>query len=331
MKIEVRSFTDEMLPQAGELLAKRHKRNHEQLPLLPARFDDPQIAVQAVGSTWESKAKSGYAAFREGAMIAYLIGEYTTQYWGRCGYAYLPGYALAEDENAAVMQDLYARLGDDWVKNGVFNHGIYISAADANVVESLFDIGFGRERADAILDLRSLEIPKLKLPGDFKIRRSSAEDSARMEELSDIIWRHQSRMPRWHPARLEDLPELAEGWSEIAHEPDWRIWLAVNGEETLGCAGFCVKPESDNALLVPPKSAYLSIAATKETARGRGIAAALTWHGLESLRAEGFEFCLTDWQTANLLASRTWPRFGFETVAYRLARTINPMIAWAKG
>ena len=331
MKIEIRSFTDEMLPQAGELLAQRHKRNHAQLPLLPARFDDPQIAVQAVGFTWESKAKNGFAAFREGAMIAYLIGEYSTQYWDRCGYVYLPGYALAEGESATIIQDLYARLGDDWVKNGVFNHGIYVSAADEDVVESLFGIGFGRERIDAILDLRSLEIPKLKIPGDFEIRRSSAEDSARMAELSDIIWRHQSRMPRWHPFLLEELPDLAEGWSEIAHEPDWRIWLAVNGEETLGCAGFSVKPESDDAMLVPPKSAYLSIAATKEAARGRGIVGALTWHGLESLRAEGFEFCLTDWQTANLLASRTWPRFGFETVSCRLTRMINPMIAWAKG
>jgi hypothetical protein len=151
-----------MLPQAGELLAQRHKRNRAQLPFLPARFDHPQIAVKAVGSKWESKAKNGYAAFREGAMIAFLIGEYTTQYWDRCGHVYLPGYVLAEGESAMILQDLYARLGDDWVKNGVFYHGIYVSAADEDIVESLFDVGFGRERIDAILDLRSLEIPKLK-------------------------------------------------------------------------------------------------------------------------------------------------------------------------
>lgn len=65
-------------------------------------------------------------------------------------------------------------------------------------------------------------------------------------------------------------------------------------------------------------------------ARGRGIMSALTWRGLEHARNEGYEFCVTNWQTANLSASRTWPRFGFQTAAYRLARTINPMSAWAK-
>lgn len=331
MKVEIKSFTEEMILSAGKLLAQRHKRNRMNFPLLPVRFEDPQVAAKAVSALWGTKRKNGYAAFRAGKMIAYLIGEYTDQYWGRCGYVYLPGYAVAEGEGATIIQDLYAQLGDDWVKNGVFSHGVYVSAADLNVIESLFDIGFGKERADAVLDLRSVEIPRAKPSGTFAIRRSGAEDSARMAQISDTIWRHQSRTPRWHPFLLEDLPDLAEGWSEIAHDPDWRTWLAVSGEETLGCVSFCVKPESDDALLVPPKSVYLSIAATIEAARGRGIAAALTWHGLECLRAEGFDVCLTDWQAANLLASRTWPRFGFETVAYRLAREINPMIAWARG
>lgn len=37
MKIEINSFTEEMLPHAGELLAQRHKRNRAGFPLLSAR------------------------------------------------------------------------------------------------------------------------------------------------------------------------------------------------------------------------------------------------------------------------------------------------------
>ena len=44
---------------------------------------------------------------------------------------YLPGYALADDENITILQDLYALLGDDWVRNGCFNHYLYIGYAAA--------------------------------------------------------------------------------------------------------------------------------------------------------------------------------------------------------
>ena len=136
-------FTESMLTDAGRLLAQRHARNRKSLPLLPQRFEDPQVAVKAVQVLWQKQLKAGFAAFRDGKMVAYLIGENTTHPWGRCGYVYLPGYALAEDENPVIIQDLYALLGDGWVKRGCFNHYLYISAADAAILNALFELGFG--------------------------------------------------------------------------------------------------------------------------------------------------------------------------------------------
>ena len=95
-------------------------------------------------------------------MTAYLLGDFTVQPWGRCGYVYLPGYALAEGESVTTIQDLYALLGEDWVKKGIFSHGLYISAADADVIDALFEIGFGKERVDALMDLRTAPSLKLK-------------------------------------------------------------------------------------------------------------------------------------------------------------------------
>src|SRR6478736_7457597 len=116
MKTEYLSFTEEMIPDAAILLAKRHKRNREKLSLLPARFEDPEATAKAVEALWKEKFKSGYAVFRAGKMVAYLFGETTTHPWGRAGYVYLPGYALLEGESPAFIQDLYALLGDDWVQ-----------------------------------------------------------------------------------------------------------------------------------------------------------------------------------------------------------------------
>lgn len=330
MAIEIKPFTEEMLPLAGELLAQRHKRNRASFPLLPTGFEENRIAEAAVRSGWQGNFKRGYAAFRNGRMIAYVIGENVTQPWGRCGYAYLPGYALADGESAAVLQDLYARLGDDWVRLGVFSHGLYVSAADADVVQALFDIGFGKERVDAMLDLRTLDIPKVDSPAGVLIRRAGKGDNEHLGNLSHIIMEALSNPPYWHPTIPEDYPELREGWSELADEAEWKVWLALENEEALGCVGFVQKKEEDADLLAAPKTVYLSVAATTEKARGRGIANILTWRGLEEARNDGFEICYTNWISPNFLASRYWPRFGFKNVGYRLSKRVDPMISWTR-
>jgi predicted N-acetyltransferase YhbS len=84
-------------------------------------------------------------------------------------------------------------------------------------------------------------------------------------------------------------------------------------------------------MLLSPHTIYLATAATKPEGRNRGIANILTWRGLEEARREGFEICLVNWVSPNLLAARYWPRFGFQEVAYRLSKQVNPMIAWARG
>jgi len=338
MKVELKSFTAEMIPEAGSLLAERHKRNRTRLPLLPARFEDSQVAVKAVEALWQKKFKNGYAAFRDGKMSAYLLGDYSIQTWGRCGYVYLAGYALAEGENIATLQDLYSLLGEDWVRKGIFSHNLYISAADANIVEAFFDLGFGKERVDALLDLSTIAIPKIEEPSGVSIRLAGKGDNDHLGSLSDVIFRSLANAPYWHPTIPEDWEELREGWSELADEKEWKVWLALDNhkrsspmEEALGTVGFRPEEEDVTSMLASPRTMYLSVAATKPQARGRGISTALTWRGLEQSREDGFDICYTNWISPNLLASRFWPRFGFKDVAYRLAKQVNPMIAWTKG
>lgn len=337
MKAEYLPFTEEMIPDAGTLLAKRHACNRQKLPLLPARFEDPQIAAQAVKALWKEKLRNGYAAFRDRKMVAYLIGESTTNPWGRAGYVYLPGYAFADEESPAVIQDLYSLLGDDWVKKGCFDHYLYISAADQDVLKALFDLGFGKERVDALLDFRSLTIPEVEEPAGVTFRRAGSGDHEHLGSLSDVIFRALAKAPYWHPTVPEYWDELHEGWSELADDKEWMVWLAVEGdqrsspvENALGTVGFRSEEESDTQMLASPQTLYLSVAATKPEARGRGISTVLTWYGLEQARKEGYEICHTNWISPNLLASRFWPRFGFKDAAYRVAKRISPMIAWAR-
>ena len=330
MSIEILPFTNEMIPDAGKLLANRHAANRKILPLLPARFEETETATKAVETLCLEKYNKGYAAFRNGRMTAYLFGKTSTNPWGRAGTVYLPGYAVAEEENPALLQDLYSRLGADWVKRGCFDHYLYISAADQPVISALFDIGFGKERVDALMDFRTLEIPEVEEPTGVTIRKAGTGDNAHLGGLSNVIFRALANPPHWHPTVPEDWDELHEGWSELADDKEWTVWLALEKDNALGTVGFRPEEEADSQLLVSPRTLYLSVAATKPQARGRGISTVLTWHGLEQARQEGFEVCYTNWISPNLLASRFWPRFGFKDAAYRLAKKVNPMIAWAR-
>jgi len=330
MKTEYKLFTEAMHSEAGKLLASRHKDNRARLALLPERFEETAAALKAVQAVWNERFKRGYAAFRDGRMIAYLLGHFTVQPWGRCGYVQLPGYALAEGEDTAIIQDLYALLGEDWVNSGVFSHGLYVSTADSHIVESWFDIGFGKERVDALLDLRTLTFPKAETPAGIEIRRAGSSDGDHLAGLSNIISHTLANGPYWHPTVPEDYQELRVGWFQLAENKDWTVWLAFEGEEAVGAAGFTTQVESDRDMLASPRNVYLSVAATKPEARRYGISTALTWHGLEQSLQDGFEICYTNWISPNLLASRHWPGYGFKEAAYRLSKRIDPQIAWTR-
>ena len=330
MKTELLPFTNEMIADAGKLLAHRHACNRERLPLLPERFEQTDVATKAVETLWQEKYKAGYAAFRDGRMIAYLIGQTSTNPWGRSGTVYLPGYAAAEEEHPAVIQDLYALLGDLWVKKGCFDHYLYVSAADTGVIAALFDVGFGKERVDALLDLRSLEIPEAEEPVAITVRRAGHGDNAHLGSFSNVIFRALAKPPYWHPTLPEDWDDLYEGWSELPDDKEWTVWMALEKEETYGTVGFRPEAETDTQMLASPRTIYLSVAATKPQARGRGISTVLSWHGLRHAQQEGYEICYSNWISPNFLASRFWPRFGFKDAAYRLGKKVNPMIAWTR-
>jgi ribosomal protein S18 acetylase RimI-like enzyme len=330
MNIEIIPFHDDLIAQAGELLAARHRRDRSALPELPARFEDPQTASAAITALWHKPRATGSAAMKDGQLMGYMIGETVIDsLWGRSAWVRPAGMGLAAGQEAGLMRHLYAATSARWVDYGIFFHFAVTPVPNAELVQAWFSLSFGIEQVHALLDLNRLEDQAFPNPAGLKIRRAGPQDREALADLSEIIWRHQVQSPVWGIHMPES--EERQGWVELADDPTVTVWLAFLQGEAVASQGYFPSEASADDLLIPEHCARMTIAATRETVRGRGIQLALTRHGLLQARQAGYRFVETDWRSANLEAAHFWPRRGFRPVAYRLVRRIDPRIAWARG
>jgi ribosomal protein S18 acetylase RimI-like enzyme len=332
MKFEIVPFDAGLIPQAAVLLAERHRRDRAVLPELPPRFEDPAAARAAIEATWRRTHGDGVAALHGGQLLGYLIGDMALDpVWGRSAWVRLAGCALAAGQSAELVRDLYAVLGARWVTFGCFAHFALVPTADPALVHAWFALTFGIEQVHALLALDGLDLSTPAPPRGVEIRRAGPQDRETLADLSDVIWRHQVQAPVWGIHLPEDEAEARAGWADLGDDPTVTVWLALRQGQVVGCQGYFPAEPSDDDLLLPEQCTRLTIAGTRETARGQGIGQALTRHGLAHARDSGYRYCETDWRSTNLLSSRFWPRQGFRPVAYRLVRRIDPRIAWANG
>lgn len=323
-------FQTDMLKPAGDLLAQHQRLLRATQPELPARFDEPEQAALAVADAWQRPFAAGVAAFEHDRLVGYLIGDMVfDQIWGRAGWVRLAGCALAADQSPELLKDLYQALGVRWVAFGCFHHLALLPAAAPNLVGAWFDLSFGIQQVHALAPLSDLALPPVERPPTLEIRQAGPADRAAVAGMYRVIRDHLTAAPVWGIALPEDEEEIRSGWAGMVDDAGMTVWLAWQHEQALSMAAYERLDPAEINLLAPAGCVELVVAATVAAARGRGIGSALTHHGLTHAQQAGFTTCLTDWRSTNLLAARFWSRWGFRPVAYRLARQIDPRIAWA--
>ncbi|HSM38333.1 MAG TPA: hypothetical protein VK838_03305 [Candidatus Limnocylindrales bacterium] len=82
---------------------------------------------------------------------------------------------------------------------------------------------------------------------------------------------------------------------------------------------------------MPDDNMKLASTTTFPAARRRGVATALVRTVLEHAAAIGAGWCVTDWRTSRLRASRSWTALWFRRTRLRLERSLDERIAWADG
>jgi GNAT superfamily N-acetyltransferase len=346
MSFHIIPFTEDLLPAAGTLLAQRCRRDRLVLPELPDRFEDPAVAATAVQAGLDREHASGVAALDGDNLLGYLLGDLVIDsVWGRSAWVRLAGCALAPGQSPELARDLYAALAKSWVAAGCFTHIALMPTSDPALLQSWYALSFGIEQVYGLAALPRLDLSFAPPPSGVEIRlaqpslpqvrnlreahpEAPLDDRQALTSMYDLIWRTNVDSPVWGLHLPENDSELRLAYGDLVEDPQATVWLAFQDGEPAGFQVYFPGEPGDDALLISDDCSVLEVAGTRPQHRGQGIGSALTRRGLAHAQAGGHRLCLADWRSANLLASRFWPRQGFRPAAYRLARRVDPRIAW---
>jgi GNAT superfamily N-acetyltransferase len=315
-RLELRCFSDEFLPHAGELLAERHRAHRAAEPLLPSRYENAEAAAAEVATLARSEGASGAVAIRGSRVVGYLLGvRKSDEIWGTNVWVETAGHAV---EVAEGLRDLYGAAAARWLEEGRDRHYALVPATDPALLDAWSRVGFGHQHAYGIR-----EVPEAAWPEG--VRRAEERDLDALVELAPLLQDHQSLSPVFggglpeeseDELRAEILDDLAKAEvGDLVADHDGRI-----------VGAFQIVPvelSSVHAGLARPEgAALLGWAATRPDVRGSGAGLALTEAAFAWARERGHETMVTDWRVTNLLSSRFWPARGFRESFLRLYRRI---------
>jgi len=315
-RLEIRPFSAEFVPSAGELLAERHRAHRAPEPLLPERYEIASAAAAEVESLLAAEGSSGAVAFHGGRVVGYVLGtRKDDEIWGANVWIESAGHAVAEPED---LRDLYAAAAELWLEEERPRHYVLVPASDRGLVDAWWRSGFGQQHAHGIR-----EVPDTAWPDGT--RRASEDDVPALIELYPVLSEHQVRAPVFAPVRSGPSEEemRAEILEDLANEQVGDI-VAEQDARVVGAFQLVpVELSSVHAGLARPDgSVLLNWAATLPGVRGSGAGVALTEAAFAWAREQGYETMTTDWRVTNLLSSRFWPRRGFRETFLRLYRHI---------
>jgi GNAT superfamily N-acetyltransferase len=319
-RLELLPFDESHVPDAGRLLANRHRAHRRAEPLLPARHEDSVVCADEVSAALALEDASGAVAVRGGRVVGYLLGApKSADAWGPNVWVESAGLAAEEAED---LRDLYAAAAARWVDEGRTAHYVLVPAHDPAVVGAWFRLAFGHQHTHAVREVPTGPAPT---PAHLVVRRAVREDVPDLARLDLELPLHQGLAPTFSAGELGSYEESLADWEEDFDDPDFATFVAEHDGRVVGSAVGCPleKSSSNDGLARPANAGFLGFAAVFPADRGLGAGRALGEAVLDWSREQGHACAVTDWRATNLLSSRAWPALGYRPTFLRLHRLLG--------
>jgi GNAT superfamily N-acetyltransferase len=313
-------FGAQHLPDAGALLAGRHRAQRLVEPLLDPAYEEPERATVEVTALWETEGASGAVAVRGDEVAGFVLGAPRDASWGPNVWVEPAGHAAVEPE---LLRDLYAAAAERWVADGRTSHYAVVPATDPAVVDAWFRLGFGHQHVHAIREPWPADAV-VEVPPGLTLRAPTRGDIDALALIDVALPAHQARSPVFSLLPLPSVEEARAEYETDFDDPRFATFVVEHEGEVVGASVGCPIEVSSGhkSLTLPPGAGFLGFAAVLPEHRGLGAGRVLGDAVLAWSRDEGHPSVVTDWRMTNLLASRTWPRLGFRPTFLRLFRAI---------
>jgi GNAT superfamily N-acetyltransferase len=315
-RLEIRPFSEEFVPHAGELLAERHRAHRRAEPLLPERYEAPAAAAEQVGALAQGDGASGVVGLRGSRVVGFLVGtRKSDERWGPNIWVEAAGHAAEAPED---VRDLYGAAAARWVEEERVRHYALVPASERPLVEAWSRLSFGVQHAFGIRELEATAWPE-------GVRLAEERDVDELVVLTPLLVEHQALSPVFGIGVPRETAEEIRA-DIVADLPKSEIGDLVAESDGRLVGAFQVVPVEMSsvhaALAAPEGAALLGWAATRPDVRGSGTGLALTRASFAWAWEQGYTTMVTDWRVTNLLASRFWPARGFRESFLRLYRHI---------
>ncbi len=312
--MEFMTFSQEHAEQAAALVHQAYERERATAPLLPTVKSDvftaeiEQLCADGLG----------FAAVRDGELVAFIAGFRVERFFGTADGVYIPvyGHGAQAEHRISLYRALYAHAAQNWVDRGLTSHVITMLTHDDALVQAWFHMGFGLRCVDAIRPPAPVEAPD----NGLKVRLLTPEDADAILPLHREHQGYYHRSPLFMPYRADATAEWMRQWLE---QPDHHIWAAFDGAQPVSYMQVKHGGEtfvSDDAAMRNICGAY-----TLPEARGRGVATLLLRHICAWMAEQGFTRLGVDFESFNPLGSAFWFKH-FTPFTYSLTRRVDERI-----
>ncbi|MDV6379452.1 GNAT family N-acetyltransferase [Sporosarcina sp. GW1-11] len=323
-------FEEQYIPQMASLLATRHQEERQRFPFLQQRFEEVEQAEERLREEMNKPYVGGLVTLRDDDVIGYLLYEYrhdSTR--GRTVYVGYPSFVIHEDEHPRLARLMYTEVGAEWIRNGYFEHVIDVPVGNDELILEMLEQSFHFEQRFAALPLGLYRAQ----PGEnslVKVNELPSDEQVVLQKMAPWNSLHQAKAPAWKPITQEALDAERDMLSAYEGKEGTRSFIAE--QDGVPVAFHLYTPaDARHAMTTPDRAAVLVQAATNVELRGQGIGKSIANHSFTQMKKAGYEYIMTDWYTANHLASYFWPKLGFRSYMIRMARTVDARIAWADG
>ena len=320
-RLELLPFDESHVPDAGRLLADRHRAHRKAEPLLSARHEDAAECEAEVAAVLAGDDASGAVAVRDGRVVGYLLGAPKPgATWGPNVWVESAGLAAEEAEDAARP-----------VRRGGHAAGSTRAAPRTTcwcppTTRPRSGRGSGSRSATSTRtrSARCRRVPRRHRPR-VVVRRAVRDDIPALARLDLELPLHQGLAPTFSAGDLGSYEESVQEWEEDFDDPDFATFVAEHDGRVVGSAVGCPldKSSTNDGLARPENAGFLGFAAVFPADRGLGAGRALGEAVLDWSREQQHSCVVTDWRATNLLSSRAWPALGFRPTYLRLHRHLG--------